>query len=209
MGPNQVYHCGLSVRDGFIIPGITACDCKSAVTFSVSRLLSYSLSITLFSLSLSSAGGCSAKSLGSLAGISMNQSLLSSHIYEAVSEAKPQRLMRLMWVSSDAAGKTHSPLCWRSASATLESWSLDFIYYCAIIKGSTFSAWHRVLFTRWKTINVWKEEVELKRKWAQEGQKVKVRNSQVRWITVGLDSSLWDWIAPVQHHIPFHTCQVI
>jgi len=67
-------------------------------------LPSHSFSATLFSLSSSSAGACSTKSLGSLAGISMNQSLLSSHIYEAVSEAKPQQLMRLMCVSSNASG---------------------------------------------------------------------------------------------------------
>lgn len=109
-GPNQVYHSGLLGRDGFIIPGISVCDCKSGTTFSVSPLPSHSFSITLFSLSLPSAGACSAKSLGSLAGISMNQSLLSSHIYEAVSEAKPQRLMRLMWVSSNASGKALASL---------------------------------------------------------------------------------------------------
>lgn len=40
----------------------------------------------------------------------MNQSLLSSHIYEAVGEAKPQRLMKLMWVSSSASGKALASL---------------------------------------------------------------------------------------------------
>lgn len=103
-GPNQVYHSGLSERDGFIIPGISACDCKSGVTLSVTLLASHSFSITLFCLSPSPA--CSAKSLGSLAGISMNQSPLSSHIYEAVSEVKPHHLMKLMWVSSNASGKS-------------------------------------------------------------------------------------------------------
>lgn len=115
-GPNQVYHSGLSKRDGFIIPGISACDYKSAVTFSVSSLPSHSFSVTLFCLSLSSAGACSAKSLGGLAGISMNQSLLSSHIYKAVSEAKPQHLMRLMWVSSNASGKALASLVETSMS---------------------------------------------------------------------------------------------
>lgn len=128
--PNQAYHKGpvwerQRERDGFIMPGISACDCKSGVTFPVSPLSSHSFSVTLFCLPLSSAGACSAKSLGSLAGISMNQSLLSSHIYEGVSGAKPQRLMRLMWVSSSASGKAlafsggdqHEPL-WRVRAPT-------------------------------------------------------------------------------------------
>lgn len=36
----------------------------------------------------------------------MNQSLLSSHVYKAVSEVKPHHL----WVSSDASGKTPASL---------------------------------------------------------------------------------------------------
>ncbi len=55
----------------------------------------------------------------------MNQSLLSSHIYEAVSEAKPQRLMKLMWVSISASSKGTHPsgedrqeLLWRVGAQT-------------------------------------------------------------------------------------------
>lgn len=64
-GLNLVYRSGLSKRDGFIIPGISACDCKSGVTFSVSLIPSHSFSITWFHLSSSPAAACSAKSLGS------------------------------------------------------------------------------------------------------------------------------------------------
>lgn len=49
----------------------------------------------------------------------MNQSLLSSRIFEAVSEAKPQRLMGLMWVSSGTAAKaaaSQHELLWRAGA---------------------------------------------------------------------------------------------
>lgn len=82
-GQNQVYHSRLSGRDCFIIPGISMCDCKSTVSgfFSLSPFSSHSISFSLcFCLALSSACACPTKSLGSLASISMNQSLLSSHM---------------------------------------------------------------------------------------------------------------------------------
>lgn len=97
------YHSCLSERDGFIIPGTSACVWKSGVTFLVSPL---PLILCHFVLS---ARACSAKSLDSMAGISLNQSILSSYIYEAVSEVKPQH-MRLMWVSCNASGKALASL---------------------------------------------------------------------------------------------------
>lgn len=136
-GLTRVHHSGLSERDGFIIPG-NSMWLQMWWDFSVSA---QTLLLILHHLVLSvSSLRCRLfrQILGQFGwNESMDQSLLSSHIYEV----KPWRLMRWMWLSSNAAGEAQ----WcRSASATLESWSSDFIYYYAIIKNSQFSAWFSV-----------------------------------------------------------------
>lgn len=126
--------------------GILACDCKSGLTFSVPPPPTRSPSLCFLCL-VPLLAPVLPNPWAVLAGISMNQSLLSSHIYGAVSEAKPQRLMRLIWVSSNASGKAPASLGGGDQHELLRRVGAHFIYYDAIIKRSKFSAWFRALFT--------------------------------------------------------------